>query len=131
MQGGTVDLASVKITGMAADNVRNALTGRYQLSDNADYRLSIDTKISRQNRQVDESGLAARIEIGLELRAQLQNLKQATSQSFSLTETQSLARQKSGADQLRDEEIVLQLMGEQLAEQLLLQLSQRLNGKQQ
>lgn len=131
MQGGTVDLASVKITGMAADNVRNALTGRYQLSDNAAYRLSIDTKISRQNRQVDESGLAARIEIELELRAQLQNLKQATSQSFSLTETQTLARQQSGADQLRDEEIVLQLMGEQLAEQLLLQLSQRLNGKQQ
>ena len=131
MQGGTVDLASVKIDGAAAENLRSALSGRYQISDSAPYRLSIETKINRQNRQVDESGLAARIELVLELRAQLQNVKQATSQSFSVSERQTIARQRSGADQLRDEEIVLQLMSEQLAEQLLLQLSQRLNGSRQ
>ncbi len=131
MQGGQITLASVKVNGPAAQNLRSALEGRYQLSDTAPYRLIIDSTLARQKRQVDRDGVAERIEIGLNLRVQLRDKENGKAQSFSLNETQTIARQDSGADQLRDEEIVLQLISEQIAEQLVLQLSQRIGGNRQ
>lgn len=113
--------------GQAAEFMAEALDGRLTIQTSARFRLEISATSETRKLQLDSSGRAARTETIVTLRARLTDDMRGETDSFSLSEHIGQAQLDSGADQLRDAEINLELASAQLAERLLLQLARRIN----
>jgi len=118
-----------------AQALRDAVSARVERSADALHIVTLGFDVETRNLQVDESGLARRIELTAVVTVRLSRPSGAATQnpqanqsaeSFTLRERQSMARSESGADQLRDTQILIELAAEELAGRLALQLSQRL-----
>ena len=133
MQAGPIKLRAIDIN-RAADTLahqqferalRQALDdARAEISTDASQALALLLKIDKRNVQVDAQGLAQRIEIIVTAQAQLRRVESGLVTGFVISDRQTIAREASGADQLRDEQIAIELAAEQLAERLLLRVSQ-------
>lgn len=127
-QSGTPSLRALTIDGPAAPALQQALAGRYQITPEALYAARIDSKINKRNLQIDGDGLAARIELTLSVKVQLIDGKAGETRSVSASGSQTVARQDSGADQLRDETVAMELLAAQLADDVLVQIMQHIKG---
>lgn len=109
-----------------------ALRGRWQARADAAFDVSIELEDSARDAQLNAEGVAARVELDYQLRVTLRarqgegagNTSLEQSKTFQLRHSESMARSESGAADLGQRRNLARLAMQNLAERLILRLSQ-------